>query len=442
MKQNYLDWLENLDKEQIAAITDRKVWMQIIATFVVIIGIASWAPVAATFFQLRATPPLLCLALVSCCAALVSSIPLRQRLSPEKFGYLMLITSALFQLFMWSLVCYSQLPGATVLAALPILLAAYHGEFFRFSAKYPWGGLAAISAIAGALILAPGTSHLAIISVGGLIAIGAAFTMGNHALLHDTAIRERDALKQAVDAQTLLDSVREIERTQSTLLELRGTNHDAGNALSGVLMNLEFLHECVSKPQLDEAGLAEIRAMTEDLSLASSRLRKLIEQGRETGKQADARESVNFILLAENVLDEVQQRYPQCQYDLNVGSELKHAPFFKLHGGELTLHRILLNLLKNAYEGNGIKHASKVWLNISKRDDTLCFELTDDGPGFASHLNTAQLASIGTTKQQGTGLGLYTIQRLIMANGGQLSLENRPEGGARIGVRFRLATLA
>jgi two-component system, NtrC family, sensor histidine kinase HydH len=41
-----------------------------------------------------------------------------------------------------------------------------------------------------------------------------------------------------------------------------------------------------------------------------------------------------------------------------------------------------------------------------------------------------------TTKDKGTGLGLGIVKNIIEAHQGQVRIENRPEGGARVSIRL------
>lgn len=436
MSRAYLRWINNLDREQFDALTDRRVWLFILGTFVAIISIASYAPGARDFFAMRFWPALWSLAPVAICAAIVSAKPLERGMKITHWGILILVTTTAFQFFMWSLVCFSDMPGATVLAALPILLCAYHGEAYRFSKHYPWWALSFVPALGLALLVAPTREHLTTLAVGGLIAFGAAWTMGSHGVLRAASQRERDALKAAVDAQTLLDSVQDAEAKQHLLYELRGANHDAGNALAGVLMNLDQLNELLQQTEFSQQDRDLLREMNGDMRESTQRLRALIERGREAGKQADAREAVNLPEVAQQVLDEARKLHPQLDFALCVSSHCEQRPFLSLHGGTLTFYRVLQNLVKNAIEGNGEQGASRIEVSLDVSAEDACCRVRDNGPGF----NPAQLAEtsmhLSSTKASGTGLGLYTSQRLVRANHGKVSHANLAEGGAEVRVSF------
>ena len=438
----FLRWLQTLDREQFDALTDRKVWAFILLTFVAILATGSFAPWARDFFAMRFWPALFALAPVALCALVVSAKPLEKGMSQQHWGILILVTTGAFQFFMWSLVIFSNLPGATVLAALPILLCAYHGEAFRFSRAHLWWGLSFFPAWALAWLLAPQQEHAAIVGLGGLIAFGAAWTMGSHGVLRAEAARERDALKAAVDAQTLLDNVRELEQQQHLLYELRGTNHDAGNALSGLLMNLDFLSKQLQAEQLSSQDLAALRELNEDLRDSTARLRSLIEKGRETGKQADARESVNLLHITQQLVTETLQLHPSIIIKVISDDALKSAPIIRLHGGELSFYRVLQNLIKNAIEGNGQQGAEHIAISLQRDEKHLLCSVSDDGPGFSSHQLNHSSAQMTTTKANGTGLGLYTAQRILAANRGHLQRSNRDQGGAEVVIQLPLDDVA
>lgn len=65
-------------------------------------------------------------------------------------------------------------------------------------------------------------------------------------------------------------------------------------------------------------------------------------------------------------------------------------------------------------------------------------DIVHDGPGFSPAALATAIAAFDTSKPSGTGLGLYTTERLILASGGTLTRGNGVDGGAV--VRIRLAS--
>jgi len=58
------------------------------------------------------------------------------------------------------------------------------------------------------------------------------------------------------------------------------------------------------------------------------------------------------------------------------------------------------------------------------------------GAGFTQEPIEKALEPFSTTKITGTGLGLAIVLRLARANGGEVSIGNRPTGGAAITLRL------
>ena len=100
------------------------------------------------------------------------------------------------------------------------------------------------------------------------------------------------------------------------------------------------------------------------------------------------------------------------------------------------MHRVLENLLVNACEGNGKSKASRVGVHLEHDASLARIAISDDGPGFAPAFVDGPIAGFSTTKTGGTGLGLYTAERLIRASGGRLLRANRPEGGAMVTIEL------
>ena len=103
------------------------------------------------------------------------------------------------------------------------------------------------------------------------------------------------------------------------------------------------------------------------------------------------------------------------------------------------LGRALGNLVKNGVEASS-PNAAAVRVSGSVEGERLRLEVDDSGSGIGSVLDGAALArSLGTTKAEGSGLGLPIAHKIIHEHGGALRLEPRPDGGTRATVVLPLA---
>jgi signal transduction histidine kinase len=100
----------------------------------------------------------------------------------------------------------------------------------------------------------------------------------------------------------------------------------------------------------------------------------------------------------------------------------------RVTGGEATLRRVLLNLLLNARDGDGLHGASKVVVRLWSEGGYGALSVEDDGPGVHP----------GALKARGTGTGLRYVRAVAEGSGGSFQLESAATGACAC-VRFPLA---
>ena len=62
----------------------------------------------------------------------------------------------------------------------------------------------------------------------------------------------------------------------------------------------------------------------------------------------------------------------------------------------------------------------------------------DDGPGFPPMVLEDPFEPYVTNKSNGSGLGLAICRKIVAEHDGNITISNRPEGGARVQVRLPL----
>ena len=99
------------------------------------------------------------------------------------------------------------------------------------------------------------------------------------------------------------------------------------------------------------------------------------------------------------------------------------------------LHRILVNLLRNAreaIEGAGDRSGrGQVFVELRRGPESSILRLTDDGPGVPERaLNHLFQPFVGSVRRGGTGLGLAIARELAQGHGGDLDLVETGAGGS------------
>jgi signal transduction histidine kinase len=101
------------------------------------------------------------------------------------------------------------------------------------------------------------------------------------------------------------------------------------------------------------------------------------------------------------------------------------------------LLRVLANLFRNAREAGGADVAVRV--HAAATGGRLEVDVTDDGPGVPAELGDKVFEPFVSSKERGSGLGLALSARVLAYLGGDLTLLNPGERGARFRVRLPLA---
>jgi signal transduction histidine kinase len=116
------------------------------------------------------------------------------------------------------------------------------------------------------------------------------------------------------------------------------------------------------------------------------------------------------------------------------------APMLLADGSQLT--QALVNLVINALQA--VQQGGRVEVIVSAcvSPDELAIEVRDTGPGIPPDKFGAVFEPYYTTKEQGSGLGLWITQQIVTAHRGTLRAGNLPGGGAVFTVRLPAARKA
>jgi two-component system, NtrC family, nitrogen regulation sensor histidine kinase NtrY len=113
------------------------------------------------------------------------------------------------------------------------------------------------------------------------------------------------------------------------------------------------------------------------------------------------------------------------------------------------MSRALNNLLQNAADaidgriGDGVTEpAGEIWLSVSRSKDRLTVCVEDNGRGLPRAERHRLTEPYVTTRAKGTGLGLAIVKKIMEDHGGNLTLDDRPGGGASVKLIFTTVATA
>jgi signal transduction histidine kinase len=214
---------------------------------------------------------------------------------------------------------------------------------------------------------------------------------------------------------------REAQRAQHFTLLGRlaaGISHEIRNPLAAVFLHVDVLEEALKQPlpespaQVTEA-LAEIRTNL-------SRLEDLVQDYLTLVRTSQLERTPHDLGSALHAWAAEWQPLALSQGVLLRLEELEEVGTVAVHAN--TLYRALLNLVQNAVDA--MPQGGTLALAGQGTATYVQLHVRDTGSGIpAEHLATI-FEPLYTTKPGGTGLGLYIVQEIVAAHGGQVSVES------------------
>jgi two-component system sensor histidine kinase HydH len=87
-----------------------------------------------------------------------------------------------------------------------------------------------------------------------------------------------------------------------------------------------------------------------------------------------------------------------------------------------------MNLVINAMQA--VERKGRIEVTAGLVDQSILLKVCDNGPGISAEKLAAIFDPYFTTKEQGSGLGLWIAQQIATAHGGNIQVQNGSAGGA------------
>jgi signal transduction histidine kinase len=193
---------------------------------------------------------------------------------------------------------------------------------------------------------------------------------------------------------------------------LAAISHDLRTPITRMRLRAEFIEDEETRAKM-EADLAEMEAM---ISAALGFARNEASD--------EPRGPLDLSALLKQIVEDVREAGGDAHYE-----GPPSAPFT---GAPTALKRAFANLAENA-----VKYGDQVKITLSDLGSRIDIFFDDGGPGIpeAEHENVFRpfhrLEGSRSRETGGVGLGLAVARSILRAHGGDIALENRPEGGLR-----------
>jgi signal transduction histidine kinase len=233
---------------------------------------------------------------------------------------------------------------------------------------------------------------------------------------------------QRADRQALEKKLRHADRLASLGRLVAGMAHELRGPLTGIKLQLDLASRHAQDP-------ARLVGALDTAAQEVDRLNRLVERLLPLSRPSDsARQPTDLHDLLSARLALWSPRAAEAGVKLELGGEgLRGTPVLLDRD---RLAQILDNLLANALDALSPRGGC-VRVEVSRPSETeLWLAVTDDGPGVSPEAGPHLFTPFFTTRDRGTGLGLFLSAELARSMGGELVHSAAPAGGARFELRL------
>lgn len=237
----------------------------------------------------------------------------------------------------------------------------------------------------------------------------------------------RDVTRERASAEESIES----ERMKALTLLAAGVAHEIGNPLNAVTIHLQLMDrelQEVSDPELRENLIELVEVSKREVH----RLDRIITQFlRAIRPSLPDRKPVEM----ERVLDETLDLMKHDVANRRILVERKRAKHIPtVPADETQVKQAFFNVIKNALQAMESEGILKISTEVSSRFVSVCFK--DNGPGISSENLGAIYEPYRTTKEEGSGLGLMIVQRILRDHGGEIEISSTPDHGTAFTLHF------
>jgi len=233
------------------------------------------------------------------------------------------------------------------------------------------------------------------------------------------------------------------QRFESLAMLAGGLSHDLRNMLQPLLLAGDSLQDYRDDPRLARLGTLVRDCGRRGLEMVQSMLS--FARGARRAEQVRLGDLLNALGLL------LQGSVPRS---VHLAIQM-HDPDLRFEGNHTELQQCLLNLTLNAIQampdGGQLRiDTEKVVLPaefFTEEEETrpgpcLCLAVSDTGAGMSEDVLARLFEPFYTTKENGTGLGLLSCQRIVNSHGGVMRVESAPGEGTCFRLYIPLAVAA
>ena len=238
----------------------------------------------------------------------------------------------------------------------------------------------------------------------------------------------KNLMKTLHEREILLQQLAASNRRLSVSALASSLAHQLSQPLTGASLQAEALKKKLPHQSVTPEAFHSVEKITDilrHLSGVVSNLRSLFGNGEKF-------EKINLASLCREVINLIEFSEMRSQRNITITGHI-NSPIV---GNRVQIQQVLVNLIENAEQAGRNNQSNHIEIILAEHGNRVSVMVRDHGLGFDTSILENLFDLYQTTKEDGTGIGLWLCQQIIEKHKGSISAFNHPDGGACVRIEF------
>jgi signal transduction histidine kinase len=195
-----------------------------------------------------------------------------------------------------------------------------------------------------------------------------------------------------------------------------GIAHEINNPLMPIRVNLELMAEDIEDGR--DVSIQDIEEALRSVKRISRIVERLQQFTRKRGDQAPVMQSIKIVEIVEDVISLSRSYISKSGITVNVDID----DGVQIYGNRDQLEQVFLNIILNAHAA--MQDGGTLTITSRIADQNLAIQFEDTGIGIAEDMLGKIFEPFVSTKENGSGLGLFISYGIIENHNGHIEVQS------------------
>jgi signal transduction histidine kinase len=109
---------------------------------------------------------------------------------------------------------------------------------------------------------------------------------------------------------------------------------------------------------------------------------------------------------------------------------------YSIEADEKMIEQVLINLIRNAMDACETISQPRISVSAFRTEQSIQVSISDNGKGIDSEIASQVFVPFFTTRENGSGIGLYLARQIMILHGGSISFTSPKDNGTTFIIEF------